>query len=315
MAGALAGAISCARCAAASSKSDRFCTRCGVLLLPASHGSVIGTYSGMLAGVFPAANVRRNSAIAIDALPVVVGVAASIVLVAGDSVTDQAVWLALGLFLFLYLTGHSLARTLRGRSLGRLTLGLRTVDDLTGDPVGFGRWLRGIRSKTWLRRMVTADLRRGRDPLEISRGSLAASALRAAASIPGISERTPAASVRSDDSPVAAVSIVLDSGERLEVSSSLLLGRAPENKDDDKHPAIAWPDLSRSLSKTHALLEWSGTVLWVTDLGSTNGSALIGPEGDRQLLVPGLRGAAAVGFTIELGDRSIEVRPSAAVVA
>lgn len=268
----------------------------------------------MLAGVFPAANSRRTIAIAIDVLPVIVALAASLVAVfsAGN---DQPVLISLAAFLIVYGAGHVLARSLRGRSLGRFALGLRTVDDLTGDPVGVGRWFRGIRSGTWLRGTVTADLKRGRDPLEVARPTLAPSALSAAASLPTVSERRVATSVRAEDGPAEAVSIVLDSGERLDVTTTLLIGRAPENKDDDKHPAIAWPDLSRSLSKTHALLEWSGTVLWVTDLNSTNGSALLSPEGDRQLLVAGLRGAAAVGWTIELGDRTISVRPSTGATA
>ena len=107
-----------------------------------------------------------------------------------------------------------------------------------------------------------------------------------------------------------SIGVVLDSGSRLEVSTSLLIGRAPANKEGEEHPLFAWPDLSRSVSKSHALIEWSGTVLWVTDLHSSNGTTLVSPTGERQLLVPGLRGAATAGWTIELGERTLEVRPS-----
>jgi hypothetical protein len=74
-----------------------------------------------------------------------------------------------------------------------------------------------------------------------------------------------------------------------------------------EHPALGLADLSRTLSKTHALLEWSGQVLWVTDLHSANGSVLISPDGERRPLVPGIRGAAAVGWTVQCGARSFTV--------
>jgi pSer/pThr/pTyr-binding forkhead associated (FHA) protein len=72
----------------------------------------------------------------------------------------------------------------------------------------------------------------------------------------------------------------------------------------------ALPDLSRSLARTHALLEVADGLLWVTDLGSANGSAITDRDGVSQPLVAGLRTAAAVGWTVRLGGRSFEVHPA-----
>ncbi len=35
---------------------------------------------------------------------------------------------------------------------------------------------------------------------------------------------------------------------------------------DTPSPVFQWPDLSRTLSKSHARLEWDGHRAWVTDL-------------------------------------------------
>ena len=99
--------------------------------------------------------------------------------------------------------------------------------------------------------------------------------------------------------------------------STLLIGRSPENtsglsRRDPRRPGVDHPllglaDLSRTLSKTHALLEWSGTALFVTDLQSASGSVLVSPAGDRRPLVPGVPGAAAIGWTVQCGARSFTV--------
>jgi hypothetical protein len=158
---------------------------------------------------------------------------------------------------------------------------------------------------------VTADLRRGRDPLDLARPPLDPAGLRAAApAAPVAPSRGERADRLREVPPADSVSLVFDTGERLEVATTLLVGRAPVNPDGGTHPLLPLPDLSRTVSKTHALLEWSGSVLWVTDLGSSNGTALVSPDGERQLLLPGLRGAAAAGWAVELGDRRVTVRPS-----
>ena len=90
----------------------------------------------------------------------------------------------------------------------------------------------------------------------------------------------------------------------------LVLGRNPSAPTDAPADAYRWTDLSRTLSKSHALLEWDGRLLWVTDLGSTNGTALR-TSGARQPLLPHQRTPLPAEATLELGDRVVTVRAPA----
>ncbi|RZL88957.1 MAG: FHA domain-containing protein, partial [Variovorax sp.] len=69
----------------------------------------------------------------------------------------------------------------------------------------------------------------------------------------------------------------------------------------------ALPDIARTLSRSHALLEWADGLLWVTDLHTTNGTTITAPDGAVQPLVPGQRTAAAIGWHVELGERDYTV--------
>jgi hypothetical protein len=287
-----------------------------VRLVAAAPGTAIGTYSGLLVGVQIATPSRRRLALAVDALPLVallVALALQILPRQGrPSDAEVVVAVVTVLAVVLYCVLHSVLLSVAGRSLGRWLLRLRTVDDLTGEPRGLFSRLGGVRSLR--RNTVTVDLTRGRDPLRMPQQ---ASTRSLAVATSGLVSAGPASSGGAGEpavfepSPASpSVSLVLDSGERLEVESSVLVGRAPANREGEEHPLFAWPDLGRSLTKTHALLEWSGTVLWVTDMDSTNGSSLVAPDGTLQPLVPGLRGPAAPGYTIRLGERSLEVHPS-----
>ena len=338
--GALVGARSCGRCGEPLGQATTWCHWCGVRIVAAAPGSAVGTYSGLLAGVQTAAPSRRRSAVAIDwGVPLVLLAVAVVGVVTGASSAPSASatspdgpLVPLG----LQIAAAALAVAVvaldvvlfvgRGRSLGRLALRLRTVDDLTGRPPAVLRVDR--RGRFSLRRQtVTVDLRRGRDPLTSSSPVLRRPVLAPPEALTGPARAVDPAesSWRPDEATLgrtgsgrpaptaASVVLVLDSGERLDLESTLVIGRAPALRDGDEHPVFAWADLGRSLTKTHALLEWQGSVLWVTDLGSTNGSSLVAPDGTRQPLVPGLRGPAAPGWTIELGERTLAVQPSGVV--
>jgi hypothetical protein len=335
--GALVGARSCGRCGEPLGQATTWCHWCGVRIVAAAPGSAVGTYSGLLAGVQTAAPSRRRSAVAIDwGVPilllavVVLGVATD----ASSASSSDAVGLRVPLGVQIAAAAVALAVVAldvvlfvgRGRSLGRLALSLRTVDDLTGRPPAVLRVDR--RGRFSIRRQtVTVDLRRGRDPLTSSPPVVRRPVLAPPEALSGPARPVDPAesSWRPDEgtfgrtgsgrpAPTAAsVVLALDSGERLDLESTLVIGRAPVARDGEEHPVFAWADLGRSLTKTHALLEWEGSVLWVTDLGSTNGSSLVAPDGTRQPLVPGLRGPAAPGWTIELGERTLAVQPSGVV--
>jgi hypothetical protein len=301
MPGALVGVASCARCGSLQSSARVLCESCGTVLTPAAQGSVLGTYTPLLAGVARSSAVRGYLAVLTDVLPLVI--AAVIATVTGASGAFGKPIL-IGLLTVAFVVTQLLLFIRRGRTLGRLVFNVRTVDDLTGNPVGVRKIIAGITTSQWMRRTVTADLGRGRDPLTPALPALPRSAIAEgsrvdeavfARSRPGL-----AATTTSD-----AVALVFDTGRRQLITTSLLIGRSPESRSEQ--PVLALADLSRTLSKTHALLEWSGSVLWVTDLHSANGSVLISPDGERRPLVPGIRGPAAIGWTVECGSRSFTV--------
>src|SRR5918998_341599 len=141
-----------------------------------------------------------------------------------------------------------------------------------------------------------------------------------AAAAPGALSRPAAHGVAPRPAASETVTLVFDSGRSHLLRGTLLVGRRPENSHsasfrDPRRPAVDHPllglaDLSRSLSKTHVLLEWSGTVLWVTDLQSANGTVLRSPRGERRPLTPGVPGAAGIGWTVQCGARSFTVHAS-----
>ena len=302
MPGALVGIASCARCGSMQTSAGVLCQSCGTVLTPAARGSVLGTYTPLLAGVARSSAVRGYLAVLIDVFPLVM--AAVLGAIAG-AFGASGTLILIGLLAVIFVLAQLLLFVRRGRTLGRLALKLRTVDDLTGNPVGVRKIIAGFRTSHWMRRTVTADLRRGRDPLSLALPPLPESAIaegsRLDAGVFATSGTESAPTTKHSD----AVAIVFDTGRRQVINTSLLIGRSPESKD--QQPVLALADLSRTLSKTHALLEWSGSVLWVTDLSSANGSVLISPDGERRPLVPGIRGPAAIGWIVQCGSRSFSV--------
>ena len=317
--GALLGVASCVRCAAPQLSPDplptaALCPGCGATLVGAAAGGVVGTYSPLFAGVARASATRRSLARVIDLVPPLAASIVGIVQLLKAIRTDQpptTAAIALGLAAG-WLVVQAALFVARGRTIGRLALGLRTVDDLTGSPVNLRMIISRPSASHWIRRTVTADLRRGRDPLALAVPAIRESALADSVAIEepdGASRPAPAELTLVH--PADAVLVIFDTGRRQLIKDTLLVGRSPENgrtADGRRdHRVLGLADLSRTLSKTHALLEWSGTVLWVTDLGSANGSVLISPDGERRPLVPGIRGPAAIGWTVQFGSRTFRV--------
>ncbi|WP_345063698.1 FHA domain-containing protein [Leifsonia kafniensis] len=103
--------------------------------------------------------------------------------------------------------------------------------------------------------------------------------------------------------------LVLDSGEQLTLDTPLLIGRAPAQIPNLPSSTLyAWADLSRTISKTHALIEWSGTAVTVTDLGSTNGTTLAADDDVSDPLLPFHPHRVGNGAQIRIGDRAIHVQ-------
>lgn len=322
MVNALVGAISCGRCGAPLSPANAYCTRCGVLSVAAAPGAALGPYSGMLGGVVTASATRRYWSIAIDLLPVAILAGSAVAVAAGTGLGGLAA--ALTGALIVFGAAQLLLLISTGRTLGRWLLGLRTVDDLSGSPVGLRRLPSALVGLIGSRSTVTADLRRGRDPHTPARNPLGTAQLAQVSAQSGAPTRREGRrrmlATDADDgyAPQARISpfvtLVLDDDQAQQVDTSLLIGRRPDNRTgEEAHPLFAWTDLSRTLSKSHALVTWSGTLLWVTDLGSANGTTLVTATGERRPLLPGQPTAAAPGWRVELGDRHFDILATEAV--
>nr|WP_277351894.1 RDD family protein [Arthrobacter sp. SF27] len=106
----------------------------------------------------------------------------------------------------------------------------------------------------------------------------------------------------------AGLNIRFDDGREVAIESSALIGRNPAAAaGEEVDQLIDFADLDRSVSKTHLELRVEGGIVWVNDRNSTNGSAVTGPDGVRQQLVPGAPVAAKSGATVEFGDRSFVI--------
>lgn len=307
MSGALLGAVSCGRCGLPDAAGPS-CPRCGAAWVEASTGAVALTEPGPLLGVVRAGAASRAAAFLVDLAAVGALLAVGLLVGRGPAV-DGLVLGAVGL-LVLVQAALLLAR---GRTLGRLLLGQRTVDDLTGQPVRLRRlWHQVVGAAGWRWRLI-ADLRRGRDPGEPLFSPAVPHAVRGGASTTPVQPWTrtgPDHPAAATGAPAPSVGIVLANGERYEIFASLLLGRSPSDPGGPSGRALlAWPDLSRRLAKTHALLEWSGSVLWVTDLHTVTGTTLVSPYGQRRPLAPGVRAPAAIGSALECGGRLVQVVP------
>jgi hypothetical protein len=275
----------------------------------------------MLGDVVTASATRRYWSLAIDLIPValVAGGAVAVTVSTGETVTAGLVAAVLGV-LFVFTVVQLLLLLGTGRTLGRWLLGLRTVDDLSGSPVGARRLGSALVNLIGSRSTVTADLRRGRDPHTPARRPLGTAQLAQGSPRSGAPTRREGRrrmlATDADDgyAPQARiapfVTLVLDNDQAQQVDTSLLIGRRPDNRTgEEAHPLFAWTDLSRTLSKSHALVTWSGTLLWVTDLGT----ALVTPAGERRPLLPGQPTAAAPGWRVELGDRHFDILATEAV--
>ncbi|MCX7522085.1 FHA domain-containing protein [Microbacterium sp. STN6] len=103
-------------------------------------------------------------------------------------------------------------------------------------------------------------------------------------------------------------SLVMHDGSVIRVSGTLLLGRDPARVPGWESAGLGRVnDPEKSVSKTHAGLDCSDGVFWITDLDSTNGIAVVDPAGAETVLTPGVRHSVEAGSTVELGRYRIRV--------
>lgn len=103
------------------------------------------------------------------------------------------------------------------------------------------------------------------------------------------------------------VTLLLDGGQRIPVSTPVVVGRSPVAIDGALPLAIADPDFS--ISKVHVVLRPVSAGLEVIDQGSTNGTSLV-HDGREQPLAAGEVATARFGDTIRIGERTAQVLSS-----
>lgn len=300
----------CRRCGLPDTGSPA-CPRCS---MPWISGAAAVT-DVLPSGVRAAPRSRQAAAYALDLVPLValVGVAATL--------SPRWVPWVVALLTVAYAGASAAALAVTGRTLGRRLLALRSVDAEIGEPVGIrrllGRVTRGARPG-----LFPADVRAGVDPLELPLPApvdLRARRRAARRDDPTTTSMTETerallaygALLRPPHAraaePGGKVGLLLSNGQRHDVARILLLGRNPVDTAGEGATLVSWPDLSRRLAKTHLRAEWTGALLWVTGLNPGSGTFLVGPDGVRRPLEPGVRTTAPIGTTIECAGRNVRV--------
>ena len=112
---------------------------------------------------------------------------------------------------------------------------------------------------------------------------------------------------RQTEDPRAKRLVPLAGGAPVELSSTTVVGRDPDNISDYPGAACAsLNDANRSISKTHAALAPAPGGLWLTDLHSTNGTR-IEEDGHVTVAKPGESVPVPTGATIVLGSAAYRV--------
>ncbi|MFD6175606.1 MULTISPECIES: RDD family protein [unclassified Isoptericola] len=110
-----------------------------------------------------------------------------------------------------------------------------------------------------------------------------------------------------DGSAPPRIVVEVDPDRRVHVATRTLLGRAPQQDGGGPATLLRVDDPTRSVSKTHLELVPSAQGLQVTDLGSTNGSAVIDPSGVVQELAAGRPVTVGAGWVVQAGARRLIV--------
>ncbi|MEA5456401.1 FHA domain-containing protein [Sinomonas sp. JGH33] len=103
--------------------------------------------------------------------------------------------------------------------------------------------------------------------------------------------------------------LVLPDSTTVTLDSSSVIGRnpvAPSFMPEALPVQLA--DHTQSVSKTHAALEVRDGLVWITDLHSTNGTALMNPTGERSECLPGQALPAGNAWRIAFGDFVVQLR-------
>jgi len=102
--------------------------------------------------------------------------------------------------------------------------------------------------------------------------------------------------------------LLMPDGQEHSVAAAVLIGR--EATADSRWPdarLLSVEDPTKTVSKTHAVLEVDDAGLWVTDLASTNGVFLDQADGIEVDVPPGVRAFVQPGSEVSFGDFTVKV--------
>ncbi|WP_106507201.1 RDD family protein [Brachybacterium timonense] len=106
--------------------------------------------------------------------------------------------------------------------------------------------------------------------------------------------------------PRLRIRLVADDGTETTVDRPVVVGRNPAAREEGDERFVV-KDSTRSVSKTHLRVDPTGEDVMVTDLGSTNGSAITREDGEREALAADTPVALPDGAGLAIGDRTLTV--------
>lgn len=109
-----------------------------------------------------------------------------------------------------------------------------------------------------------------------------------------------------EEAQTTAACLVLDSGQREPVDSTLVIGRSPTAGSSSER-AVVVADSTQSLSRVHVRISPAPGGVLVEDARSTNGTAIQSAHGASTPLVPDKRIWVPLGTTLVMGRRSMHV--------
>jgi hypothetical protein len=112
-----------------------------------------------------------------------------------------------------------------------------------------------------------------------------------------------------DRRPAFEWRLVLADGTSLQLDApTVMLGRNPRAGDPNARSLVV-PDPSRTLSKTHAMVQFDGEQWWITDLDSTNGVLLADASGTDRFIEVGVATRFSGRFVLGTLEARIEPDP------
>ncbi|MEU4360777.1 FHA domain-containing protein [Promicromonospora sp. NPDC023987] len=292
---------SCGSCGAVLPSTAAGCDRCEALVIGPRPTTPV-----LLANLTPVSSVERTLAIAVD-LGLVLLTAVPLILGA-TGIWPPSIGMPFGLVLVVGVAITLLQEFRRtGRTPGTLVTRTRYVDKLNGTPPGSGRWPGA--------QIAVVDLGERRPAAPAA--SAARTALAGGAATPSAPRGAPGTPTRpppptqQPGPPHRPSAVLTDGTHRIEIASTVLLGRRPRPQPNEAvGTVVELTDPTRSVSATHALLDWDGATLWLVDRGSTNGSWVVRADGARERARTGVPLAVPAGCAVQLGNRSFRVEVS-----